>query len=137
MRISRTYAFITMLLIVIVPFCGCITDGELTLEERAEYEVIDNLREGHYDVVYSLFNDDMKDLVSEEELGDLWQMIEEAYGPIVDIEGENAGREDLSEDGVDYIAVYVPCEFEDGTRLQIQVVFDEDELVAGLWFLPD
>jgi len=115
---------------------GCITDGEMTLEEKAEYEVIDNLRERNFDVIYELLNDDMKELATVEDLEDLWDAITGEYGKIVDIDSENISTEEITEEGIDYTSVFVPCEFDSGSKLDIQVVYDKDEMVAGLWFYP-
>jgi len=123
-------------LISLVMLSGCLSDGKLSLEEKAEYEVIDNLREENFDVVYSLFNDDMKSALSEEDLEELWNSVITQYGEITDIESENASKEEIEESGEEYTSVFIPCEFMSGIRLNINVVFDEDEMVAGLWIVP-
>ncbi|MBN1786419.1 MAG: DUF3887 domain-containing protein [Candidatus Methanofastidiosa archaeon] len=134
----KSIAILAFIVVSISCISGCISGGDekLTLEEIAEYKVIDNFREGNYEDIYELFNDDMKDYLNVSDLEDLWDAVVEQFGVVVDIEGENASREPLTEGGEEYIAVYIPCDFESGTRLSVQVVFDKDELIAGLWFLP-
>ena len=133
----RIVGLLLIIAIVSVNVSGCISgDDEPNLLEIAENDVLDNLREGNYEEAYALFNEDMKGIFSLSDLEVLWDSLVFQYGNIVDIQSENGEIELITEDGKDYEAVFIPCEFESGATFNIEVVFDMDNMVAGIWVLP-
>jgi uncharacterized protein len=105
---------------------GLPLEGEIA--DLAE-KFIEYMHDGDYSNAVSFFNSDMKKAMSERKLEENWQAVLSQQGVY---EGE---IEKKVEESGDYRAVNVITEFEAGP-INIRVVFDKDNRVAGLWFQP-
>ncbi len=120
------------LLAVYAASCG----GDLDVGPPLEGEVTDlaetfiaNLDNEDYAGAAAFFNAEMKRAMSERKLKQTWEGLLKQMGPYhgeVEKQVQQAGE---------YEAVNVLSDFEKG-RLNIRVVFDSDNRVAGLWFQP-
>jgi len=101
-------------------------EGEVT---DLAVEFIGNLVEEDFSRAAAFFNAEMKKAMSESKLKQTWQTLLSQQGDYV---GE---LEQRVEQSGDYSAVNVITEFATGP-INIRVVFDNDNRVAGLWFQP-
>jgi len=100
-------------------------DGEIT-DLSAQF--ISNLVAEDYEKAASFFNTDMKKAMPTKQLEKAWQNLLTRTGPY---QGEIEKKVEAVED---YRAVNTLTAF-DGEKMNIRVVFDDDNRVAGLWFL--
>jgi uncharacterized protein len=101
-------------------------EGEIT---DLAVEFIGNLVEEDFSSAVAFFNAEMKKAMSENQLRQTWRTLLTQQGEYV---GEIEKRVEQSGD---YAAVNVITEFAAGP-INIRVVFDSDNRVAGLWFQP-
>lgn len=108
------------------PEAGPPLEGEII--DLAE-EFIDNLVDENYSSAAAFFNAQMKKAMPERKLKQAWEQLLQQAGPYKGV------LEKRFEQGDDYAAVNVITEFAE-MQLNIRVVFDGDNRVAGLWFQP-
>jgi len=102
---------------------------ELNLEFEA-IRIVENLSQNSYQEVYQKFNDEMKNAISLNELQTAWESIIYQYGDYKEIKSTRKTEE------YGYQIAYVTCDFETLGHLDIRIVFDENDMVAGLQFVP-
>ncbi len=100
-------------------------DGEIT-DLSAEF--ISYLVAEDYEKAASYFNTEMKKAMSVKQLEKSWQNLLARTGPY---QGEIEKKVETVQD---YRAVNTLTAF-DGEKMNVRVVFDDDNRVAGLWFL--
>ena len=102
-------------------------DGEpVEVEAR---RLVTEMASGDFASVVAKFDRTMTDALPASRLEMVWQQVAAAFGDFVGIEGTR------SEELGAYRAVYVRCAFTAGA-LDAKVVYDSDERVAGLFFVP-
>jgi len=129
---------IFIILIIGVGFSGCIDEEENDLEKEEEelnleFEaigIVENLSQNNYQDVYQKFNDEMKNALSLQYLQTAWEGLIYQYGDYKEINSTRKTEE------YGYQTVYVTCDFATFGYLDIKIVFDENDMVAGLQFVP-
>ena len=81
-------------------------------------------------LAYSLFNNDMANSLSQDQLENAWDSILSSYGDFLKIDNTR----ETEEGGYDII--FVTCDFSVLGFLDIKIVFDIDNKITGLWFVP-
>jgi len=127
---------IFIILIIGSVLSGCIEEEnnedqqqELNLELEA-IRIVENLSQNHYQEVYQKFNEDMKNAISLNELQTAWESIIYQYGDYKEIKSTRKTEE------YGYQIAYVTCDFETLGYLDVRIVFDENDTVAGLQLVP-
>jgi hypothetical protein len=100
-------------------------NGNGAIEAMAT-DLVDALASGDYERARENFDETMKNVVSEENLKKAWesliaQVVEQAGTRMEEIQG--------------YDVIFVTCKFEKGI-LDVKVVFNDRQQVAGLFFVP-
>lgn len=103
-------------------------EGEEKLVGISE-EILKNLDEGDFDNVRSDFNTKMKEVLSSESIKTVWDGLEAQIG-----EYQSKG-EVITDTLQGYRVVYIICKFAQ-SPFKLKVVFDESNLVAGLFLIP-
>lgn len=84
---------------------------------------------GDYEAAVEMFDNTMKSALPKEKLKEVWQALEAQCGTF-EIQG------DIRQNKIQqYDVIYVPCQFEK-TTLDGKVVFGQEGLIAGLFFVP-
>ena len=87
------------------------------------------LVEGKFNEAYERFDAAMRRAMPPEKLQDAWEQITTQAGEFIRVVSTRFARE------MGFRVVYVTCKFA-YTPLNVKVVFDREEKVTGLWFLP-
>jgi len=108
--------------------CCVRLDAGSTSNDRsaAARQFIQLLADGRFAEARARFDDTMKQAMSDEQLGQLWQLLTFQHGAFKRIAAAQAGRKS------GYDVVNVTCEFARGTQV-LRVVFDADGRIGGLW----
>jgi hypothetical protein len=88
---------------------------------------VDLLSQGDYTGAVARFDKKMQEVLSENQVEEMWSAIQVRYGQYQ----KQIGVRQTTEQGFD--CVYVTCAFEK-QNIDIKVVFDGEQKVAGLWF---
>ncbi|MEA3458026.1 MAG: DUF3887 domain-containing protein, partial [Candidatus Thermoplasmatota archaeon] len=102
---------------------------ELNLELEA-IRIVENLSQDNYQDVYQKFNDEMKIALPPQDLQTAWENLISKYGDCKEIKSTRKTEE------YEYQIVHVTCDFATLGYLDIRIVFDENNMVAGLYFVP-
>ena len=96
---------------------------------------MDLLSSNNFSSAIGYFNDNMKKQVTEDGLKKTWNDIVTPShgGPFREIIRETISRETDKNTGIMYNSLYLSCEFEN-TGMEINMVFDDDKKIAGLFF---
>jgi len=100
-----------------------------TLEELKAVRFVQQMEKGRFQECISMLDETMKKALQGDKLEDLWKSLEGQAGSFVSIDGtrrQNQGN---------YLITMVTCRFEKGP-LDVKVVLDNENRVAGLFFLP-
>lgn len=111
---------------------GCRQEEILPQEgEIAEIatEFVEELSEEEFENAAGKFNEEMRRAMPKELLGQTWSQLQTQVGAFVSIESL---REEIIQE---YDVIFVTTEFEN-SFIDIRVVFDEENRVAGLFFEP-
>jgi len=116
---------------------GCIEDQRendraeksISLDLKAEYYV-ENLSVEKYETVYQSFTPEMKSALPADDLQYAWESLITQYGTFEEI----VQIKQKIEQG--YQVVYVTCSFSTFGFLDLRFVFDEQQRIAGLQFVP-
>jgi hypothetical protein len=100
--------------------------GAVDLTSQAK-GFVDLLVQGDYARVVELFDGKMKETLPEGQVEEIWTALQDKYGQYQ----KQVGVRQTREHGYD--CVYITCSF-DGKNIDIKVVYDKEQKVAGLWF---
>ncbi len=132
MKTKYKLSIISCLIIVGSIFSGCVeqetSPPEKDIEEIARDATI-HLSNGNYTYVYSLFNLEMKNTLSLQQLEEVWNGVIAQYG---EFRGIVKSR---TENDSDYDLVFVTCNFSIQGYFDIKFVFDSKKQIWGLWFV--
>jgi hypothetical protein len=103
-------------------------NGDSAIEAMA-MDLVDALASGDYERARENFDETMKNVVSEENLKKAWESLIAQVGPFVEQVGTRM------EEIQGYDVIFVTCKFEKGI-LDVKVVFNDQQQVAGLFFVP-
>ena len=84
---------------------------------------------GAYETAVGMFDKTMKSAMPKEKLEVVWKTLQSQCGAFK-TQGEMR-KERIQQ----YDVVYVPCQFEK-TTLDSKIVFDQEGMIAGLFFIP-
>jgi uncharacterized protein len=87
------------------------------------------LVDGQFEQATASFDAVMQKALPADQLQQTWQALLKQCGAL-----KSLGKARSATEGV-YEMVYIPCEFEKAT-LDIKLVFDKDDTIGGLWFVP-
>ena len=102
---------------------------EINLEAKAT-NMVENLSDGKYQIVFDNFNDEMKSVFPIQDLEAAWVSLIKSYGSYQEIKQIRKTNEQ------GYEIVYVTCSFSTLGDLDLRFVFDSDKKVAGFQFVP-
>ena len=100
-----------------------------TPEELEAVRFVQQMEKGRFQECISMLDDTMKKALHGDKLEVLWKSLEGQAGSFVSIDGTR--RKDQG----NYLITLVTCRFEKGP-LDVKVVLDNENRVAGLFFLP-
>lgn len=100
--------------------------GAVDLTKQAK-DFVDLMVQGDYTGVVARFDKKMQEVLSENQVEEMWSAMQVRYGQYQ----KQIGVRQTTEQGFD--CVYVTCAFEK-QNIDIKVVFDGEQKVAGLWF---
>ncbi len=98
------------------------------LVDRAK-EVVQSLDKGQYEEVTAQFDDAMQKALPKASLEKTWSLIHKQLG---DLKQTGKTRTAAAEP---YQVVFVECEFDQG-KLELKLVFDKSDKIAGMFMLP-
>ena len=101
-----------------------------TPEELKAVRFVQQMENGLFQECISMLDETMKKALQGDKLEDLWKSLEGQFGSFVSIDGTRP------QDRGDYLITLVTCRFEKG-MLDVKVVLDNENNVAGLFFLPN
>ena len=87
------------------------------------------LSSGAYESATGMFDETVKSLMPKEKLEEVWQGLQSQVGAFKAQGDIRTGKIQQ------YDVFYVPCQFEK-TTLDCQIAFDQEGMIAGLFFLP-
>jgi len=126
-RSRHGYSILIVMILISSIMSGCIGDGGQDHSDMA-IKHVEYLISGNFEDFYDLFDDTMREEINLMELEDLWNRLLGAYGNIEDIEDATEHN-----DG-DYVIVDLECLFSSGTVGTIELVYDGDNRISGIWF---
>ena len=110
--------------------CGSTEEESRSEELTAKAtNLVESLVEGDFSTAVEDFDSVMKDVLPSEALEDAWNSLASQVGAF----GKQTGTHMEETEG--YEIVYVTCEFEN-SMIDIKVVFNTENQVAGLFFVP-
>lgn len=130
----RVFIIILAVLFLLTAF-GC-SDDEPGLEplEGDIRDISDSFLEElvrkRYDHAYSFFNEEVRKILSEEELQNLWEQMRDHVGRYE----ETVHQRHQIMDGNDIITVTAIFELK---QMEILIMFDDDNRISGFWLNPD
>jgi len=116
----RTSSPLLILSVFIFPICS----------SNAAIRIVENLSQDNYQDVHQEFNEEMKSALPHEDLQAAWRSLINQYGDFNGIKSTRKTEE------YSYQIVYVTCDFASLGYLDMRIVFDENDLIAGLQFVP-
>jgi len=121
------YVFVCVILCLLAS-CGQPPQdiGAADLTKQAK-DFVDLLAQGDYTGVVARFDKKMQEVLSENQVAEMWSALQVKYGQYQ----KQLGVRQTTEQGFD--CVYVTCAFEK-QNIDIKVVFDGEQKVAGMWF---
>jgi len=133
-RLVTTLSIIFLINIVI---SGCIDEEEKNNDkivdtdiEKEAVEIIENLSQNNYQFAYQKFDDTMKSLLNIEDLRIAWEGLISQYGEYKEIITTRKINEE------NYQIVYVTCDFTTLGYLDVRIVFNVENMISGLQFVP-
>jgi dienelactone hydrolase len=135
----KKYLLLTIFIILILGmgFSGCIDKEENNESQQEklniEFEatrIVENLSQNNYQNVYQKFNDEMKIALPPQDLQTAWESLVYQYGEYKEIKSTRKTEE------YGYQTIYVTCDFATLGNLDIRIAFDENDMAAGLQFVP-
>ena len=128
---------LTILLVLLFLFlsAGC-SDDEPGLEplEGDIRDISDSFLEElvreRYDIAYSFFNEEVRKILSEEELQNLWEQMRDHVG----LYEETVHQRHQIMDGNDIITLTAIFELK---QMEVLIMFDDDNRISGFWLNPD
>ncbi|MBN2602582.1 MAG: DUF3887 domain-containing protein [Candidatus Thermoplasmatota archaeon] len=132
MKIKNQLLIISCLIIVGSIFSGCVEQEASPPEKDIEEIALDatiHLSNGNYTEVYSLFNSEMKNALSLQQLEEVWNGVITQYGEFDGI------VKSITENDSGYDLVFVTCNFSIQGYFDIKFVFDSKKQIWGLWFV--
>ena len=122
------YTFVCMI-VCLFATCGqpAQESGTIDLTNQAK-DFVDLLVQGEYARVLDRFDGKMQEALPEEQVEEMWTALQDKFGRFQ----KQIGVRQTREHGFD--CVYVTCSF-DSKNIEIKVVYDNEQKVAGLWFL--
>ena len=122
------YAFICSIAYLFVA-CGQPAQETSTIDlTNQARDFVDLLVQGNYGRVVDRFDGKMQEALPEEKIEEMWTALQDKFGRFQKQVGVRQTREHGFE------CVYVTCSF-DRKNIEIKVVYDNEQKVAGLWFL--
>ena len=124
--------FVALLAIVlVVPFICCEQEQKVEAPDLtgSAKDFVGLLAKGNYTDAVTKFDDTMKGVMPAAELENAWQSLLGKAGPFQKI----TGVEQKKQEGYDIVRV--TCAFEEA-ELIVKVVYNSQQQVSGLWFLP-
>jgi len=105
-----------------------VTTNAIEIKARAK-EVVEKLAAGDFEGITTHFNKQLKETLPPEKLEQGWNVVTQQLGSF-ESQGppQVTSRENMS-------GVFITCKFERGSA-RIEVWFDSQELIAGLWIKP-
>lgn len=111
---------------------GCVSEKkpeESNIENIAS-DFVEFLNNKEYSKAHVLFSEEMVAALPIDQLEVAWNSVLDQYGDFTGI----VGMRDVEEGGYDII--YVTCNFSILGLLDIKIVFDQNKMITGLWFVP-
>ncbi|MCK4577974.1 MAG: DUF3887 domain-containing protein [Candidatus Marinimicrobia bacterium] len=93
-------------------------------------EIVDSLATANYSAVTQYFDATMREKLPIEDLQSTWEALVRQYGPYEARTGTRVAKQ------AKYWIVFVTVDFAEKT-LDVKVVFNSDNQVAGLWIVPE
>jgi pimeloyl-ACP methyl ester carboxylesterase len=136
--IKKIYlSFILCLIIAIgTSLTGCITEEEPKEQKKEQnieeiaIQTVEHLRKSEFNQAYELFDETVTDQMSTQQLEEIWDLLLIQYGEFDKI---ISTRIDIE---AGYDVVYVTCNFSILGLLDIKMVFDNEQRIAGFQFVP-
>lgn len=91
---------------------------------------LEELVRERYNHAYSFFNEEVRNILSEEELQELWEQMRDHVGHHL----ETIHHRHQIMDGNDIITITAVFELK---NMEVLVMFDEDNRISGFWLNPD
>ena len=131
----KKFSFIIFIIIIIFfsnLLTGCVSEKkpeESNIENIAS-DFVEFLNNKEYSKAHVLFSEEMVAALPIDQLEVAWNSVLDQYGDFTGI----VGMRDVEEGGYDII--YVTCNFSILGLLDIKIVFDQNKMITGLWFVP-
>ncbi len=117
-----------LLILLCVVFGNAFTQADNEFAVLAK-EIIGHFENGNFDKIYEQFDDKMKQAISEQQLANVWDGVEQQAGQFQEIE----------EVKIEQVGVYQMVNnisvFEKG-KFNIQISYNTDKQISGLYILP-
>jgi len=128
---------LSLVILLIVGLSGCLNEVEKNDDKLLKIDIekeainfVENLSQNNYQITYEKFDDKMKSALPIQDLQDAWEGLILTYGEFKEIIITRKTNEE------NYQIVYVTCDFSILGYLDIRIVFNEDNTIAGLQFVP-
>ena len=106
-------------------------DNKLKIDfEKEAINFVENLSQYNYQITYEQFDDTMKSVLPVQDLQGAWEGLISTYGEFKEIITTRKTDEE------NYHIVFVTCNFSILGYLDIRMVFNEENNIAGLQFVP-
>ncbi len=131
----QRFLFLLLIALVLLIPAGC-SDDEPGLEplEGDIRDISDSFLEElvreRYDHAYSFFNEEVRKILSEEELQNLWEQMRDHVG----LYEETVHQRHQIMDGNDIITLTAIFELK---QMEVLIMFDDDNRISGFWLNPD
>lgn len=131
----QRFLFLLLIALVLLIPAGC-SDDEPGLEplEGDIRDISDSFLEElvreRYDHAYSFFNEEVRKILSEEELQNLWEQMRDHVG----LYEETVHQRHQIMDGNDIITITAIFELK---QMELLIMFDDNNRISGFWLNPD
>jgi hypothetical protein len=120
---------LTLASILILSSCGSSFDYDKDAAVQNAQHLIEKANSGDYQGIFDRMHETVQSLVSVETLRDSWDPILSSSGAFIAY--EKTTTTGATQDGINYIVVIVPCEYEKNT-LEYAFTFTEDYKIVSL-----
>ena len=123
--------FIALLAVLLIALVACEQEQKVDAPDLTgpAKDFVGLLATGDYVDAVAKFDDTMKGVMPEAELENAWQSLLGKVGPFQKIVGVSQKKEQ------GYDVAHVTCAFEKA-ELDVKVVYNNQQQISGLWFLP-
>lgn len=125
------YISVALALILIFMLSSCGSPFEYDKDDavkNAQY-LIEKANSRDYQAIFDMMHESVQVQVPVEKLRDSWDSLLSSSGAFVEF--KNATTTGVTQDGINYIVVVVPCKYENNTRT-FTITYTEDLKVAAL-----